>query len=45
MQGQRSWPMLAVGDSVRKDRLRMLMFLPFEVVCKVSALRSEFQEN
>lgn len=45
MQGQRSWPMLAVGDSARKDRLRMLMFLSFEVVYKVSALRSEFQEN
>lgn len=45
MQGQRSWPMLAVGDSARKDRLRMLMFSSFEVVYKVSALRSEFQEN
>lgn len=45
MQGQRSWPMLAEGDSVRKDRLRMLMFSSFEVVYKVSALRSEFQEN
>ena len=37
--------MLAVGDSARKDRLRMLMFSSFEVVYKVSALRSEFQEN
>ena len=45
MQGQRSWPMLAEGDSARKDRLRMLMFSSFEVVYKVSALRSEFQEN
>ena len=35
----------AGGGSVRKDRLRMLMFLSFEVVYKVSALRSEFQEN
>ena len=33
------------NNSARKDRLRMLMFSSFEVVYKVSALRSEFQEN